>query len=602
MSHPNAALFAAYSSGLVFLFFGRERQTLIRGVLAAAGAVVVALPWLVVTVGRHGLAPFLTAMQSSNPGSSPLELLITLRLTQEAVGPVLLAVAAVGVLVCARDRNWWLPTWLLAACLFDTRYQGTFAMVPIALLVGVAVGALAEVQRSGSGSFLSRNALRIGAIAAVAVVAVASVVGTLRPDGGLQALPDSTLDAMVWVAATTPPEATFVVVAPAGVSAGSESEWFPQVAGRQSLGTYQGREWLEQDPGPAAWERYNRLQACGASNVACLNSWAEDAGESFDYVFVRAAGTDHLRESLDASPEFDVVYEGPDVWIYARDPEAPTDGPAAPADGYLILAAGDIAACDSTGDEATASLVDELIPEEAASVVVLGDLAYENGSADDFARCYEPSWGRFRDRTLPTPGNHEYNTPDAAAYFDYFADETVGEPDAGWYVTERPGWRLIALNSNCDEVSGCGRGSRQWSFLTDQLRATDPGDCVLAFWHHPRWSSGDEHGSDDQTDALWRALADAGADLLLTGHDHTYERFVPMDADGAPDPAGMTQFVVGTGGRSLYGFGEILPTSAAHDSSTYGVLQLTLREGAYDWAFVPTEDGGFTDSGSASCD
>jgi hypothetical protein len=286
----------------------------------------------------------------------------------------------------------------------------------------------------------------------------------------------------------------------------------------------------------------------------------------------------------------------------------PTSSPSVPPvtpGSVTVYAAGDIASCDSNGDEATADLVDRLLAKHDGSVLALGDLAYEAGSASDFEHCYDPSWGRFLGRTLPTPGNHEYETPDTSAYFDYFADVETGDPAEGWYDRQLVrGWWLISLNSNCDEVGGCESGSAQMTYLSDTLDriATEtPETCILAIWHHPRWSSGDEHGSDPRTDALWRALADAGADVVLSGHDHAYERFVPMDASGAPAAGGTTEFVVGTGGRSLYGFGDILPTSAAHDNSTFGVLKLTLREGSYDWRFVPTRAGGFSDTGSASC-
>ncbi len=261
----------------------------------------------------------------------------------------------------------------------------------------------------------------------------------------------------------------------------------------------------------------------------------------------------------------------------------------------VVLAAGDIAACDSDGDEATAALLDEL----EGTILVLGDLAYPDGTPADFAQCYDPSWGRHRDRTRPVPGNHEYETDGAAAYFDYFG-AAAGDPDGGWHAFDLGEWRIIGLNSNCEEVGGCGAESPQGSRLREELEE-NRADCTLAFWHHPRWSSGEEHGSDDLTDTFWRLLHDAGADLVLTAHDHQYERFVPMDGEGAADPGGMVEFVVGTGGKSLYEFAEILPTSAAHDASTYGVLRLTLRPGAYDWEFVPTADAGFEDSGTAFC-
>jgi hypothetical protein len=276
---------------------------------------------------------------------------------------------------------------------------------------------------------------------------------------------------------------------------------------------------------------------------------------------------------------------------------APTESPRATPDPsataslgaafreHTLFAAGDIASCSSDGDEATAALLDDLV-----------------------ANCYVPTWGRHLSRTLPNPGNHEYNTADAAPYFAYFGGTHNGAP-TGWYelpIGPGPEWWLISLNSNCDEpsVGGCGPSSHQGRYLAallDRIAATTPRACILAFWHHPRWSSGSEHGPDRRTDFLWRSLADAGADVVLAAHDHVYERFVPMNADGQPDGAGPTQFIVGTGGKSLYDFARVLPTSAARDAATFGVLQLTLREGVYDWAFIPTLSSGFTDAGSASC-
>jgi Calcineurin-like phosphoesterase len=270
---------------------------------------------------------------------------------------------------------------------------------------------------------------------------------------------------------------------------------------------------------------------------------------------------------------------------------------ASAGDAVVVLAAGDVGACDSNGDEATAALLDEL----DGTILALGDLAYPDGTAKDFAKCYDPSWGRHADRSRPVPGNHEYETDGATAYFDYFGD-AAGDPGEGWYAFDIGSWHLIAMNSNCGAVGGCNEGSDQTTWLQDQLPGlSPPHGCTLAYWHHPRWSSGHEHGSSAATDVFWQLLYDAGADVVLTAHDHQYERFVPLDSSGAADPDGMVEFVVGTGGKSLYEFDEILPTSAAHDNSSYGVLKLTLLPSAYDWEFVPTSDTAFEDSGSATC-
>lgn len=272
-----------------------------------------------------------------------------------------------------------------------------------------------------------------------------------------------------------------------------------------------------------------------------------------------------------------------------------TPSPSPAAEAAVLVAAGDIAACDSRGDEATAELLDGI----EGLVITLGDNAYPEGTAADFVDCYDPSWGRHLDRTHPSAGNHDYQTEAAAAYFAYFG-AAAGTPGEGWYAYDSGAWHVVVLNSNCDEIGGCGPNSPQAEWLRQDL-AAHPAGCTLAYWHHPRWSSGEQHGSDPMTDVFWRTLHDAGGDLVLTAHDHLYERFMPMDADGAAAEAGMAQFVVGTGGRSLYAFGQILPTSAARDNSTYGVLKLTLHPDRYEWEFVPASETKFSDAGSAAC-
>lgn len=262
-------------------------------------------------------------------------------------------------------------------------------------------------------------------------------------------------------------------------------------------------------------------------------------------------------------------------------------------DGVAVLVgAGDIADCGSGGDEATAALLDRI----PGTVATFGDNAYPDGSPGDFARCYDPSWGRHRDRTRPAPGNHDYATAGAAGYFGYFG-AAAGRPGEGWYAYDLGAhWRAVVLNSNCWAVGGCGPGSPQERWLRREL-ARHADRHVLAYWHHPRWSSGRVHGGDDATAALWAALDDGGAALVLTGHEHVYERLAPVDPAGRPDPDGIRQFVVGTGGRSLYGFGRPLPASEVRDAATFGVLVLQLYPDRYAWEFVATEPGGFTDSG-----
>jgi len=285
----------------------------------------------------------------------------------------------------------------------------------------------------------------------------------------------------------------------------------------------------------------------------------------------------------------------------AGDTPAPATAPAtavkaAGQRSTTLLAAGDIASCASDGDEQTAALLDAL----PGTVLTLGDTVYDDGSADQFARCYLPSWGRFRDRTYPAPGNHDYQTAGASGYYGFFGPR-AGQPGKGWYSFDLGRWHLVALNSNCDAVGGCQPGSEQERWLRADL-AAHPARCTLAFWHHPRFSSGTTHGSDPAVGGLWVALYQAGAEVVLVGHEHNYERFTPLDPLGGVDPArGVREFVVGTGGRSHYPFGAPLPGSEARNSDSFGLLQLQLRPTGYTWRFLPAPGSSFQDSGTGSC-
>ena len=292
----------------------------------------------------------------------------------------------------------------------------------------------------------------------------------------------------------------------------------------------------------------------------------------------------------------------------SAEPAAPAAEPAAApvapgAATAVLIGAGDIVDCGHPQDAAaTAALLDRLLAEAdgtPAAVAALGDAAYDNGTPAEFARCYDPAWGRHKARTRPAPGNHEYGTRGAAGYFGYFGP-AAGEPGKGYYSYDLGAWHVVVLNSNCRQVGGCGPGSPQEQWLRADL-AAHPAACTAAYMHHPRFSSG-QHGSERELQALWQALYDAGADVVLAGHDHTYERFAPLDAQGRLDPArGIRQFVAGTGGRSHYRFAAAQPNSEVRHSGTYGVLKLTLHPTSYAWQFVPVPGGTFTDSGSAPC-
>ncbi|HZS00422.1 MAG TPA: metallophosphoesterase [Chloroflexota bacterium] len=264
------------------------------------------------------------------------------------------------------------------------------------------------------------------------------------------------------------------------------------------------------------------------------------------------------------------------------------------ADDPVLVGAGDIAACGE-GSEATAALLDRI----PGTVVTLGDNAYGSGTAEEYARCYEPTWGRHKARTRPAPGNHDYMTASAAPYFAYFG-ERAGAPRQSYYSYDLGAWHIVALNSNCDEVGGCEAGSPQERWLRVDL-AAHPAACTLAYWHHPRFSSG-EHGNNRAVQPFWQALYDAGADVALAGHEHFYERFAPQDPAGAADPArGIRQFTVGTGGASLYQFGVVRPNSEVRSAESFGVLKLTLGSQGYQWEFVAADGKPSKDRGSAAC-
>ncbi len=252
----------------------------------------------------------------------------------------------------------------------------------------------------------------------------------------------------------------------------------------------------------------------------------------------------------------------------------------------VLVGAGDIATCTNSYDTATAKLIANI----PGTVFAAGDEAYPSGTATNFKNCYGPTWGAFKSRTKPVPGNHEYKTAGASGYFNYFNNIP------SYYAYNLGAWRIYALNS---EIS-ISATSAEVKWLKADL-AANPHQCVLAYWHEPRWSSGATHGSSTKVQTLWSTLYNAGAELIINGHDHEYERFAPMNASGAAVSSGMREFVVGTGGGSLYHFGTILPASQVHNSSTYGVLKLTLNPTSYSWQFIPIAGKTFTDSGTTSC-
>jgi hypothetical protein len=305
------------------------------------------------------------------------------------------------------------------------------------------------------------------------------------------------------------------------------------------------------------------------------------------------------------------------------DPRAPTQGaggssgsspmPSGPA---VVAAAGDIA-CDpadpnfdggrgSAGSCQMRATSDLLLRVHPTAVLTLGDDQYECGGYTAFQRSYDASWGRLKGITRPAIGNHEYGGEGgtgcgegASGYFRYFG-AAAGPRGRGYYSFDVGAWHLISLNSNCSQVGGCDVGTPQERWLRDDL-SRHRSSCTLAYWHHPRWSSG-EHGDQTFTAPFWRDLYASGADVVLAGHDHDYERFAPQRPDGTVDRArGMREFVVGTGGKNPYPLSSLEANSERSASPVYGVLILTLLRDGYRWRFVSDPGSAFTDAGSGAC-
>jgi hypothetical protein len=273
-----------------------------------------------------------------------------------------------------------------------------------------------------------------------------------------------------------------------------------------------------------------------------------------------------------------------------RSPEAAT----AQTDDPVFVGAGDIADCSGAQDEQTAHLLDTI----PGTVYTVGDNAYPNGTAAEYNNCYGPTWGRHKARTHPAVGDNEYNSSSVAAgYFSYFG-AAAGNPSQGYYSYDVGSWHIIVLNSNCSEVGGCSPSSAQGKWLQADL-AANPRACTLAIFHEPVFSSS---GGKSSLRDFWVTLYQAGADIVLNGHRHNYERFALQNPTGGADPGrGIREFVVGTGGRSHSSLGSPAANSEVRNSSAYGVLKLTLHPTSYDWQFIPIAGQTFTDSGSAPC-
>jgi hypothetical protein len=355
----------------------------------------------------------------------------------------------------------------------------------------------------------------------------------------------------------------------------------------------------------------------GGSGLYVAVSWEEPTLRSADAVEVQVrmdAGAWQPVTVSRSDPALVDVPAGPGSVIEARVRPAGTDAWSMSEPGLVertadrqlrlvdassasLLIAGDIAGCDWDADSATA----DLVADWDGLVMTAGDNAYEAGTDEDFQACYDPTWGRALDRTRPVPGNHEYGTPGAAGYFRYFG-KRAGPVGRGWYAFDHGTWRIYALDSDCELTGQCREGSRQYRWLKGDL-VGHPRRCVMAVLHHPRFSSG-PHGNSRVTMPLLRLLYRAGAEVIVNGHDHIYERFAPARPWGARSQAyGMRQFIVGTGGAPLYGWKSSgRPAhSVVRQNQVHGVLRLDLAWNSYTWRFLSVAGGHFEDAGSGTC-
>lgn len=258
--------------------------------------------------------------------------------------------------------------------------------------------------------------------------------------------------------------------------------------------------------------------------------------------------------------------------------------------GVTLVGAGDIARCHFSAAHMTALLLDAI----DGTVFTTGDNVYQRGTAKEFRKCYEPTWGRHKHRTYPSPGNHDYSTKDAAPYFEYFG-ERAGPPGLGYYSYDLGDWHILSLNSNiaADEESA------QMKWLRDDLSRSKH-RCTLAYWHHPIYASS-KRTNNLRMKEIFAVLHEAGVDVVVTGHEHGYERFLPMNARGEPDEAnGVRSFIVGTGGAILGIYGKVHPGSEVR-LRRHGVIKFTLKKASYEWEFVSALDDQETDKGFSAC-
>jgi hypothetical protein len=346
---------------------------------------------------------------------------------------------------------------------------------------------------------------------------------------------------------------------------------------------------------------------------------SQDNNQVFGYTLYRNGNvianlgpntTGYADTGLQSTTTYSYTVEAKDAAGNTSAQTAPATGTTgAPTSGDPVIAAWGDGPCDPVdsnynGGQGTAdackqrAVSDIFFNTPLAAMLTLGDNQYEAGTLWQFMQSYDASFGRVMSLTRPIPGNHEYQTQNAAGYYAYFGSR-AGDPTKGYYSYDIGTWHIIALNSECAAIGGCGASSPQSVWLANDL-AAHSNFCTLAYWHHPRFSSG-EHGNDDSFATWWFRLYNAGADIVLNGHDHDYERFAPQNDDQQVVANGIREFVVGTGGEEHGPFTSQSANSLVFNNNTFGALKLTLHPTSYDWQFVPAGGGTFTDSGSGAC-
>ena len=325
-----------------------------------------------------------------------------------------------------------------------------------------------------------------------------------------------------------------------------------------------------------------------------VNAWADGQSEAPGWQFTATGAQAALQGSgsVGLRAYLAIAASNAPVTVSFDDYSVADPNGTPPTAAAVLVGAGDIGDCGSVHASETAAVIAGI----SGTVFTAGDNAYPNGSATDFANCYNPTWGAFKGRTRPVLGNHEVETDHAAtAYFNYFGSN-AGPPGRGYYSFDAGAWRVYALNSECWASGSC---PAQYAWLQADLTAS-PHQCVMAIWHRPRFSTGPEGQATDLA-ALFQLLYDHGVDLLVSGHNHMYERLAPANGNGVADPMGVRQIVVGTGGGSLYQPTTTNPLVETSNSATYGVLRLDLAPGSYTWHFLPAANGTYTDSGTTAC-